>query len=124
MAIISHAFALTAVGPEMGEFRRSAPESVGVPEGITPVENPDERAQLIAEIEVLVAREVFGLTRDELRYVLDPDNFLKNESGIETFKVLRDRERRQLGEYRTQRLVLEAWDRSASDRTFVAPAAG
>jgi hypothetical protein len=114
MEIISRAFALAAVGREMSEL----PKIVGIPEGITPVDNPDERARLFAEIEVLVAREVFGLTRDELRYVLDPDNLLGQGSGIETFRVLRDREKRQLGEYRTQRLVQEAWDRFARDGTF------
>jgi len=29
----------------------------------------------------------------------------------ETFRVLKNNELRQFGEYRTQRLVLEAWDR-------------
>ena len=29
----------------------------------------------------------------------------------ETFRVLKEREIRELGEYRTQRLVLAAWDR-------------
>ncbi len=29
----------------------------------------------------------------------------------ETFRVLKEREQRQFGEYRTQRLVLAAWDR-------------
>jgi hypothetical protein len=29
----------------------------------------------------------------------------------ETFRVLKSNEMRQFGEYRTQRLVLEAWDR-------------
>ena len=29
----------------------------------------------------------------------------------ETFRVLKEREIRQFGEYRTRRLVLEAWDR-------------
>jgi hypothetical protein len=28
----------------------------------------------------------------------------------ETFRVLKEKEIRQLGEYRTRRLVLEAWD--------------
>ena len=64
------------------------------------------------------AHEVFGLTRDELRYVLDPDNLVGEGSGVETFKALRNREKRQLGEYRTQRLVLEAWDRFERDGTF------
>jgi hypothetical protein len=99
--IIARAFALCAVGPEMEEFRRSASNSPGVPQGVAPAEHPDIRAQLMAEIETLVAQEVFGLTRDELRYVLDPDNLFGEGSGVETFKALRNREKRQLGEYRT-----------------------
>jgi len=76
-----------------------------MPQGVDPVENPDIRAQLMAEIEALVAHDVFGLTRDELRYVLDPDNLLGEGSGLETFKALRNREKRQLGEYRKAELA-------------------
>jgi hypothetical protein len=32
----------------------------------------------------------------------------------ETFRVLKDKEQREFGEYRTQRLVLEAWDKMGS----------
>ena len=110
-SIIERSYALTAVGAELEAFRCSAPGSPGVPTGIDPVEDPDTRAHLMAEIEVLVAREVYGLTRDDLRYVLDPANLLGPNCGVETFKVLRNREDRAFGEYRTQRLVLEAWDR-------------
>jgi hypothetical protein len=117
-AIIARAFALSAVGAEMEDFRRSTTSSPGVPHGVSPAEDPDRRAQLMAEIDALVACEVFGLTKDELLYVLDPDNLLGEESGIETFKALRNREKRQFGEYRTQRLVLEAWDRFERDGTF------
>jgi hypothetical protein len=117
-AIIARAFALSAVGQEMEEFRHSAPNSPGMPPGVVPAENQGIRAYLMAEIDALVAHEVFGLTQDELRYVLDPDNLLGEGSGVETFKALRNREKRQLGEYRTQRLVLEAWDRFERDGTF------
>jgi hypothetical protein len=117
-AIITRAFALSAVGPEMEEFRCSAPYSPGVPRGVGPAENPEIRAQLMAEIDALVAHEAFGLTRDEMRYVLEPNNLLGEGSRVETFKALRNREKRQLGEYRTQRLVLEAWDRFERDGTF------
>jgi hypothetical protein len=86
-AIISRAYALSAVGAEMAAFRRSVPGSPGVPTGIDPVEDPDTRARLMAEIEVLVAREVYGLTRDDLRYILDPDNILGPNYGVETFKA-------------------------------------
>jgi len=78
----------------MEEFRRFAPNSPGVPQGVGPSENPDIRALLMAEIDAVVALEVFGLTPDELRYVLDPDNLLGEGSGVETFKALRNREKR------------------------------
>ena len=32
----------------------------------------------------------------------------------ETFRVLKNNETRQFGEYRTRRLVLEAWDHQAA----------
>jgi hypothetical protein len=110
-AIIARAYALSACGPEMAGFRASAPGTPGIPLGIEPVEDPNERARLTAEIEVLVAREVYGLSRDDLLFLLDPDNILGPNSGVETFKALRNREQRTYGEYRTQRMVLEAWDR-------------
>lgn len=65
-----------------------------------------------AEIDVVCAR-LYGLGRDELRYVLDPTEVMGNDYPSETFRVLRDKEIRQFGEYRTRRLVLEAWDRSS-----------
>ena len=67
-------------------------------------------AVLRAELDALYAR-LYGLTRDELRYVLDPAEVMGSDHPSETFRVLKDKEVRQLGEYRTQRLVLEAWDR-------------
>ena len=36
----------------------------------------------------------------------------------ETFRVLKEKEIRQYGEYRTRRLVLEAWDRMESEGEF------
>lgn len=36
----------------------------------------------------------------------------------ETFRVLKEKEIRQHGEYRTARLVLAAWDRLTTDGTF------
>ena len=72
--------------------------------------NPDRRMQLRAELDGLFARK-YGLTRDELRYILDPADTHGSDYPSETFRVLRDREIGQFGEYRTQRLVLEAYDR-------------
>ncbi|CUA90575.1 Methyltransferase domain [Chelatococcus sambhunathii] len=107
--------ALCAVGPEMEAFRDSAVEAGILPSVADIVEDPDHRAVLAAEIDVLVARDVYGLTKDEMLYILDPANILGEDCGIETFKALRNREMREFGEYRTQKLVLEAWDRLVRD---------
>ena len=70
---------------------------------------PERRAQLRAELDAYYAR-LYGLTRDELRYILDPAAVLGDDYPSETFRVLKTKELRDLGEYRTQRLVLAAWD--------------
>ena len=49
--------------------------------------------------------------RDELRYILDPKEVHGEDFPGETFRVLKQKEIKQFGEYRTRRLVLEAWDR-------------
>jgi hypothetical protein len=41
---------------------------------------------------------LYGLTRDELAYIL------------ETFPIVRRKDEAQYGEYRTKRMVLEAYD--------------
>ena len=53
----------------------------------------------------------YGLTRDELRYILDPADVHGPDFPGETFRVLKEKETAKFGEYRTRRLVLEAWDR-------------
>jgi hypothetical protein len=93
---------------------------------------------LRAELDVYFAR-LYGLNRKQLRYILDPADLTPkeredilnpyeeiedplDEEGYEvryhmstfpgeTFRVLKDKEMRQFGEYRTRRLVLEAWER-------------
>jgi hypothetical protein len=72
--------------------------------------NPRRRAQLRAELDAYYAG-LYGLTRDELRYILDPKEVMGEDYPSETFRVLKEGEIRSLGEYRTRRLVLEAWDR-------------
>lgn len=71
--------------------------------------DPDRRAQLRAELDAYYAR-LYNLTRDELRYILDPADVMGPDYPSETFRVLKKNEERQFGEYRTRRLVLEAWD--------------
>jgi len=96
------------------------------------------RAVLRAELDAYYAR-LYGLERKQLRYVLDPADLTDKEledildtreevndpldgGGYaarrarstfpgETFRVLKEKETRRFGEYRTRRLVLEAWER-------------
>ncbi len=75
--------------------------------------NPERRAQLRAELDAYYAR-LYGLTRDELRYILDPADVMGEDYPSETFRVLKNNEMREFGEYRTQRLVLQAWDAQES----------
>lgn len=72
--------------------------------------DPDRRAHLKAELDAYYAR-LYGLTRDELRYILDPADVKGEDYPSETFRLLKNHEIRKFGEYRTARLVLQAWDR-------------
>lgn len=74
---------------------------------------PERRALLRAELDAYYAR-LYGLTRDELRYILDPTDVMGEDYPSETFRVLKNSEIREFGEYRTQRLVLDAWDKLQS----------
>ena len=94
----------------------------------------ERRAIVRAELDAYFAR-MYGLTRKQLRYILDPYGLSDAEladivdpweeptcSGPhllpaeptttfpgETFRVLRQNEQKKYGEYRTRRLVLQAW---------------
>jgi hypothetical protein len=70
----------------------------------------DRRSILRAELDAWYAR-AYGLSRDELRYILDPTDVMGPDYPSETFRVLRNGEERKFGEYRTGRLILDAWDR-------------
>jgi hypothetical protein len=98
----------------------------------------DRRALLRAELDAYYAR-LYGMNRKQLRYILDPADLTRREledildpweevadpldpQGYdqrratsdfpgETFRVLKEKEIKQYGEYRTRRLVLEAWER-------------
>ena len=72
--------------------------------------NEDRRALLRSELDAFYAR-AYGLTRDELRYILDPADVRGPDYPSETFRVLKTNEIARYGEYRTARLVLDAWDR-------------
>ncbi len=98
----------------------------------------NRRSVLRAELDAYYAK-LYGLTRKQLRYILDPADLTEKEikdildpweevedpldpEGYkkrvekstfpgETFRVLKEKEIRQFGEYRTRRLVLEAWNK-------------
>jgi type I restriction-modification system DNA methylase subunit len=99
---------------------------------------PERRARLKAELDAIYAL-LYGLNCKQLRYILDPadltvkeledilSDFEETEDSLDeggyekrrkqsdfpgqTFRVLRDKEIREYGFYRTRRYVLEAWAR-------------
>jgi hypothetical protein len=84
----------------------------------------DRRAQLRAQLDAWYAR-AYGLTRNELRFILDPTDVNGPGYPSETFRVLKANEIRRFGEYRTARVTLEAWDHMEQGRTLdIAPAVG
>jgi hypothetical protein len=120
---------------EPPEWAEIAPDGIPLP----PFRwDEDRRARLRAELDAYYAR-LYGLTRKQLRYILDPADLTEKELADildpweevtdpldprgyaercakstfpgETFRVLKEKEMRQFGEYRTRRLVLEAWER-------------
>ena len=72
--------------------------------------DPVHRHLLKCELDAYYAK-LYGLTRDELRYILDPAVVMGEDYPSETFRVLKNKELKEFGEFRTQRLVLEAWDK-------------
>ena len=64
--------------------------------------DPERRAILRAEIDAAMMH-IYGLQRDEVEHVLD------------SFPVLRKYEERDLGEFRTKRLVLEFYDEMSAE---------
>jgi len=75
-----------------------------------------QRVQIRAELDAYFAH-LYGISREELRYVLDPQQVFGIDFPGETFRVLKEKEQKSFGEYRTPKLVLAAFDAlSASDR--------
>lgn len=78
----------------------------------------DRRAVLKGELDAMYAK-LYSLTTEELRYILDPQEVYGPDFPGETFRVLKEKEIRQYGEYRTRRLVLEAWERlNSSEKLY------
>ena len=79
--------------------------------------NEERRALLRSELDAFYAK-AYGLSRVQLRYILDPADVKGSDYPSETFRVLKKNEIKEFGEYRTQKLVLDAWDRFEADGTF------
>lgn len=69
---------------------------------------------LRAELDAYYAK-LYGLTRDELRYILDPKDIYGPDFPGETFRGLKDKEEKDYSEYR-KRLVLRNLDYHGSKR--------
>jgi len=109
--IVQRALRLSATGPELEDFWRNVAPDFDLDSGtLGPAESAVERERLRIELEVLVARDLFCLTLDEMRYLLNPAEILGADCGFETFGALQRAERRQFNEFRTQRLIIETWE--------------
>ena len=77
-------------------------------EGEPFVFDPERRAILRAELDARYAK-LYGLNEQELRYILDPADVYGEDYPSESFRVLKEKEIAEFGEYRTRRMVLDAW---------------
>lgn len=128
-------------GHELSAPERAEIAEDGVP--LAPFRwDENRRAQLRAELDAYYT-VLYGLNRKQLRYILDPADLTRRELQDildpreevgdplddrayrervaqsdypgETFRVLKEKELARYGEYRTRRLVLEAFERLAPD---------
>ena len=72
--------------------------------------DPGRRAVIRAELDARYAH-FYQIAPDELRYIIDPADVMGEDYPSETFRVLKERERREFGEYRTGNLVLREFSR-------------
>ena len=104
------ALKLTCTSPEMTAYWNAMAERglcEAAPEGTVPrsaLLDEESRDIARAEIDAVIARDVYGLSREELSDVL------------ETFPVLKKRDEKAFGDYRTKRLILESYDELSQSR--------
>ena len=75
-----------------------------------PFGTAESRLEIRAELDALYAKK-YGLNRYDLEFVLDPSEAESPDYPSETFPVLKREELKLYGEFRTRRLVLEAFDK-------------
>ncbi len=86
--------------------------SVGY-EGEPFIFDPPRRAVVAAELDAFFAKK-YGLSRRDLHYILEPEAVMGSGFPSEALSVLKSKEMKEFGEYRTLRLVLEAWDKQTA----------
>jgi len=101
--LVTLALHLTCNAPEMSAYWNMMAERGWVEpiaQGSTPPGfiDPEERLDARAQIDAIVALEVFGLSRDELDYI------------VETFPIVKEADIAMYGDYRTKLLILEHYD--------------
>lgn len=102
--VVERAMRLICTAPEMVPFWNRLAAYGWVTATDNPTQIPgetseDARLQLRAEIDAIVARDLFDLTRLELEYILS------------TFPTQQRYQEEQYGEFRSRRLILEAYDK-------------
>jgi hypothetical protein len=102
--IIEHVAALTATSSSLLPFATAL-----VP-GVKACWDSSARQLRRAELDAIVAG-LYGLARKDLVFILDPAEALGPDYPTQTFRILKHKEEAAFGEFRTKRLVLEAWDR-------------
>jgi hypothetical protein len=109
--IARRALLLSATGTEMERFWGETAAALGFANGSeAPVEEREQRRRLRAELDVLVARDLYGLALDEVRYLLDPTDILGPDVGFETFGALKRAEEREFGgRFLTRDLIISTW---------------
>lgn len=76
--------------------------------------DPDRRHQLKSELDAYYAH-LYGLEREELLYILDPQNVMPEGYPSVTFPGLKRKELAEYGEYRTHVRVMAEYERLAAE---------
>ncbi len=102
--LVVRSLLLSCTSPEMETLWRSLAANGWTDSSIEsrysiPVHDADVRAALMAENEAIVAHEVYGLSRDDLDYIM------------ETFPIVKRKDIAKYGTYRTKERILAAYDR-------------
>lgn len=115
--IAKRALLLAATGSEMADYWSDVAPQFGLDPNVdAPVQEIGERRRVQAEIDVLVARDLYALSRDEMRFILDPADILGADCGFQTFGALKRAEEREFeGRFLTRDLILQKWDELPSN---------